>query len=307
MDLLKRARLGIVNESVVLYRYNMTGPTSAAAEPEDEAGAEKSGMGDAAGSQLAGSRAAVIRQVPAVTRAAAILRLLSRSETPLGVQPIARELSLVPSTCLHILRALVAEELVAFDPVTKRYSLASGVVALARGMLRHDAFTNLVPPVLDGLAARHGATAIGVEATSLDHMTVVAIARPGGALALQVDVGSRYPALISATGRCVAAFGGHAAAALESRFVKLRWDNPPMLEAWRADVAETKRLGFAVDEGCYITGVTVVAAPVMPRGQLSHALVVVGVSERLRRIGLTLLGQELREEASRLTRRLEGA
>jgi DNA-binding IclR family transcriptional regulator len=253
------------------------------------------------------SEVATLRQVPAVTRAAAILRLLARSEAPLGVQPIARALGLVPSTCLHILRALVAEELVSFDPATKRYALASGVLALARAMLRHDAFGNLAQRVLDGLAERHGATAIGVEAASLDHIVVVAISRPGGALRLQVDVGSRYPALISATGRCIAAFGGHPVASLESRFAKLRWDNPPTLAEWRTDIAATRAAGYAVDEGHYITGVTVIAAPVMPRGRVSHALVMVGVSERLRRTGLAALGEELRAEATRLTAQLEGA
>lgn len=249
---------------------------------------------------------AVIRQVPAVTRAAAILRMLSRSEAPLGVQTIARALRLVPSTTLHILRALAAEELVAFDPATKRYSLASGVVALARGMLRHDAFSNLVQPVLDGLAARYGATAIGAEAASLDHIVVVAISRPGQALRLQVDVGSRYPALISATGRCVAAFGGHPWPALESRFAGLRWQNPPSLDQWKHDIGTTARAGYAVDEGRYIAGVTVIAAPVMPRERVSHALVIVGVSEQLRRIGLAAIGEELRSEAATLSRRLAG-
>ncbi|WP_270933661.1 IclR family transcriptional regulator [Falsiroseomonas oryzae] len=252
----------------------------------------------------AAGQAAVIRQVPAVTRAAAILRLLSRSEAPLGVQPIARALGIVPSTCLHILRALVAEELVAFDPATKRYGLASGVVALARGMLRHDAFSNLAQPVLDALAHRHGATAIGVEVASLDHIVVVAISRPGQALRLQVDVGSRYPALISATGRCIAACGGHPWPALERRFAGLRWQDPPSLSQWRADIAATAQAGYAVDEGRYIAGVTVVAAPVMPRGRVSHALVMVGVSAQLRRIGVAALGEELRAEAAVLSRRL---
>jgi DNA-binding IclR family transcriptional regulator len=249
---------------------------------------------------------AVIRQVPAVTRAAAILRLLSRSEAPLGVQPIARALGLVPSTCLHILRALVAEELVAFDPRTKRYGLASGVVALARGMLRHDAFSNLAQPVLDALATRHGATAIGVEAASLDHIVVVAISRPGQALRLQVQLGSRYPALISATGRCVAAFGGHPWPMIEKRFAALRWQNPPTLAEWRADIAATASAGYAVDEGRYIAGVTVIAAPVMRGGGVSHALVMVGVSEQLRRIGLSGIGEELRAEAAALALRLAG-
>lgn len=247
-----------------------------------------------------------IRAVPAVTRAVAIMRMLSRSETPLGVQAIAKALGIVPSTCLHILRALVAEEMLMVDPATKRYALASGVVALARSMLRNDPFSNLAQPVLDRLAAEYGTTAIGVEAAGLDHIVALAIARPSQALRLQVDVGSRYPALISATGRCIAAFGGHSSQELERRFHKLRWEDPPTLEQWRADVHATQQSGYAVDEGRYIAGVTVIAAPVMLRGRLSHSLVLVGVSEQLRRQGFTAVGTALREEAADLSRRLQG-
>lgn len=252
-------------------------------------------------------RGPVVRQVPAVTRAAEILRLLARSEAPLGVHAIARELGLVPSTCLHILRALAAEELVSFDPETKRYGLSSGVVALARGMLRRDPFSNLAQPVLDDLSGRHGVTAIGIEVASLDHIVVVAISRPGHALRLQVDIGSRYPALISATGRCIAAFGGYSAGEIDRRFRALRWDNPPSLAQWRDDVEATRHAGYAVDEGRYITGVTIITAPVMPRRRMSHGLVVLGVSEQLRRTGHVALGEELRERAAELSRRLADA
>ncbi len=255
----------------------------------------------------AADRAAVIRQVPAVARAAAILRLLSRSETPLGVHAIARALRLVPSTCLHILRALAAEELVSFEPETKRYALASGVVALARGMLRRDPFSNFVQPALDRLSARHGVTAIGIEVASLEHIVVVAISRPGQALRLQADVGSRYPALVSASGRCIAAFGGYAWSEIDRRFRAVRWDNPPTPEEWRADVEATRLAGYAVDEGRYIAGVTVITAPVMRRGRMSHGLVALGVSEQLRRIGHAQLGEELASEAAALSRRLEDA
>jgi len=257
--------------------------------------------------EAAGNSGAVARAVPAVTRAVAILRLLSRSEAPLGVHAIARPLGMVPSTCLHILRALVAEELLSVDPATKRYALASGVVALARGMLRNDPFANLAQPVLDRLAAEYGTTAIGVEATGLDHIVALAIARPGHALRLQVDVGSRYPALISATGRCIAAFGDHSWKEMERRFHTLRWENPPSLQQWRDDVQATRESGYAVDEGRYITGVTVIAAPVMPRGRVSHAIVVVGVAEQLRRLGLEDIGTAMRAQAAALSLKLEGA
>lgn len=250
-------------------------------------------------------RDAVIRRVPAVSRAAAILRVLSRSEAPLGVHQVARALGLVPSTCLHILRALVAEALVSFDPATKRYGLSSGIVSLARGMLRHDQFSHLAQPILDEIAGRDGVTAIGVEAASLDHIVVVAMSRPTHALRLQVDIGSRYPALISASGRCIAAFGGHAWPDIERRFKALRWDNPPDPAQWRADVEATRVQGFAVDEGRYIAGVTIIAAPVLRRARVSHALVVVGVSEQLRRVGHAALGEELRGRAAALSGQLD--
>ena len=85
------------------------------------------------------AKAVEASRAPAISRAAAVLRLLGRSDTPLGVHAIARELGLVPSTCLNVLRALVAEELVSFDPDTKRYALEAGVLTLARHWLHHGA------------------------------------------------------------------------------------------------------------------------------------------------------------------------
>src|SRR5262245_14207007 len=135
-----------------------------------------------------------VRQVPAVTRAVAILRLLGRSEEALGVNAIARALGLVPSTCLHILRALTAEGLVAIDTATKRYRLDAGLLAIAGGALSRSGFRELAQPELDRLAHRHRVTAIGVQVIGLEHIVVVAISRPDHALRLHVDIGSRFPA-----------------------------------------------------------------------------------------------------------------
>ncbi len=243
-----------------------------------------------------------VRAVPAVTRAVAILRLLGRSEEPLGVNAVARALELIPSTCLHILRALVTEELVAFEPATKRYRLDAGLLTMARTALRQNSFAEQVQPALDRLSRRHGVTTMGVQVFGLDHIVVVALARPDHALRLHVDIGSRYPALISASGRCIAAFGGHPWSRLERRFRGLRWDRPPSLSTWRAEVDTTRQKGYGVDAGHYITGVTVVAAPVRPTADtVSHVVVVVGVREQVREIGIELLGRELRTIADALS------
>jgi DNA-binding IclR family transcriptional regulator len=224
----------------------------------------------------------------------------------MGVHAIARALGLVPSTCLHILRVLTAEHLVAVDPATRQYVVAAGLIALARTALRQHTFPAAVQPVLQQLAAIYRATAIAVQASGLDHMVVVALARADSPLRVHVDIGSRFPALISATGRCVAAFGNHAWADIRARFGTLRWDVPPTLASWRSQVRAARSAGYAIDDGQYIRGVSIVAAPVhMPNGSI-NALVVVGVSEQLRRIGLTLVGEELRKRAAEVSRLLGG-
>ncbi len=246
-------------------------------------------------------------KAPAIARAAAILRLLGRSGAPLGVQAIARELGLVPSTCLYVLRALVAEELVAFDADTKRYTLEAGVLALARGWLRRNPFNDLAQPVLDRIGQRFDVTMLGVQIVGLDHMIVVATARSGQSFQLSMEVGSRFPALISATGRCIAAFEDHDVGELAARFATLRWDDPPDFSTWLDQVRRTRSQGYAVDEGNYISGVTVIAAPVTraPR-RLSHALVAIGIGGAIRRAGVETLGEALRRAAAMLSSQLSG-
>ncbi len=255
--------------------------------------------------QPAPAKGPVVRQVPALSRGIAVLRLLAAREAPLGVHEIARALQLVPSTCLHILRVLTEERLVAVDPANKKYAISAGLVALARSALRHNPFTTLAQPDLEELSARYRATAIAVEATGLDHMVVVALARGPLPLQLHVEIGSRFPALISATGRCVAAFGNHPWDEIKARFRKLQWDAPPSFAAWQAEVQQVRAAGFAVDDGQYIRGVTIVAAPVvMPNGSV-NALVLVGFGEHMRETGLTRMGQDLRDRAARLSKTLE--
>jgi DNA-binding IclR family transcriptional regulator len=243
-----------------------------------------------------------VRAVPAVTRAVAVLRLLSRNRTPLSLKAIAQALDLVPSTALHILRALVAEQLVRVNPLTKQYSLGVGMLPLARAVLENSDFPSLVRPKLDDLSSRHGVTAIGVELPDLDHMVVVALARAQAPVRLHVDVGSRFPALISATGRCLAAFTEHPSSEIESRFRRLLWHKAPSYAAWRKEVDQTRRQGFSIDRGNYIAGVTIVAVPVLGnRGKLSHTLVAVGLGNQLDRNASLKLARDMKSAAQEVT------
>jgi DNA-binding IclR family transcriptional regulator len=253
-----------------------------------------------------GASGARERQVPAVTRAVAILRALGRSETSLGVNAIARALGLVPSTCLHILRVLVAEGLVAFDTETKRYALDAGMLSLARSVVRRNSFAEQVQPHLDRITKQFGFAAVGVQLVGLDHMVVVAISRADQGIQFHVDIGSRFPALLSATGRCLAAFGDFSWRAIDARFKSLRWAKAPSEETWRREIAATREAGYAIDPGNYIEGVTVLAAPVFGDRGVLGTVVSLAVTEQLRRVGVATVGEELKRAADSVSTRMVG-
>jgi DNA-binding IclR family transcriptional regulator len=252
------------------------------------------------------AKAVETSQAPAISRAVAVLRLLGSRDEPLGVNSIARELGIAPSSCLYVLRALLAEELVSFDSDTKRYSQEVGVLTLARQWLRRDRFTELAQPAMDQISRDFRVTVAGMHIVGLQHIVAVAASQSRSSVQLSIQIGSRFPALISATGRCVAAFGGYSESELATRFQGLRWDQPLTFDRWMAEVAQTRAQGYAVDDGNYMSGLTVLGAPVWTRGKLSHALVAVGLGGALRRGNLSKLSKTLVSTAKALTAQLHG-
>ncbi len=246
-----------------------------------------------------------IRPVPAVTRAVAILRLLARARQPMNVKSISDELQLVPSTCLHILRALVAERLLSFEPASKRYKLGAGILALARGVIENDTFAQAAQPMLDEIARKWKVTAIGVEVLDLDHIIVTALANSQMPFRLHVDIGSRFPALISASGRLVGAFGGHSVETLRKTFDTLRWQKPLRFEDWLAEVELARQNGHTADIGNYIGGIAILAVPILDNYQrITHTIVTASIVDQLSSEDTAALTGELKEHAQRLSQQL---
>jgi len=245
-------------------------------------------------------------RAPAVARVAAILRLLSATQGGLGVNEIARRVELVPSTCLHILRALVEEGFVAFDPAQKTYRMGVGLLALVREGLAKSDFPQRIQGALDQLAD-HGVTAVAVELDNRERMVVVAISQSDDAfISLRVNVGSRFPALISATGRCVAAAMGLSREALKTRFDALEWASPPNFETWLAEIEQARRDGVGLDRENYIRGVTVVAT-LLPNAmaRTMRGIALIGFSHQLTGAQLKAVSKALATAAEAYGRGLD--
>jgi DNA-binding IclR family transcriptional regulator len=104
--------------------------------------------------------------------------------------------------------------------------------------------------------------------------------------------------MISATGRCVAAFSHHPPEEIERRFRALRWNNAPSYATWRKEVEATRRQGFSIDRGNYIAGVTIVAVPVLDAsGTITRTIASVGISSQLDRATALELAHDMQAAA----------
>jgi len=254
------------------------------------------------------SKPKVIRPVPAVSRAIAVLRHLARTDAPQGVVQIARALKLIPSTALHILRVLDSEGLVSFDPSTKKYQLAAGVLELANDFVSKNPLVQVVRPHLEDISRRHRCTAVAVEPSGSNHFIVIATTDINPGLSVRVTVGTRVPALLSATGRCFAAHGHWTRDELRTKFSALRWQNAPDFDTWCDEVDFARVRGFAIDRDNYIRGITIVAAPILSEGRGASrfvgALVAVGVTGQLQEPALEALAQSLQKATRKVSQQL---
>jgi DNA-binding IclR family transcriptional regulator len=248
--------------------------------------------------RIPGARA----EVPAVAAAIRILRHLAAAGGPLGVTPLARALGLNTSTCFNILRTLVQGELVRFDPEAKTYALDFGLVDLARAAFARGAEVTHVLPMMRQLALRHGVTVTLWRPGGHDRMMLEQMAESDRVMRIRMGVGQRLPLLIGAMGRIAGAFGGMTDAELRRRFEGLRWQRPFSFEDFLSQVEDTRRRGWALDDGHYVLGVTTLSAPVAAYG--TEGLSVVSATmfggqhdaAALERIGaeLVMLGLDIR-------------
>jgi DNA-binding IclR family transcriptional regulator len=211
--------------------------------------------------------------VGAVVNAVAILRHIGGRPEPSGVNAIARALSLSPSTCFNILKTLVREELVEFDPQTKTYSFAPGLAALVQGGAgRKDAF-RLAGPALEILAERYASTVALWRLTASGRLVLLGLAESAIATRIHMNAGLRIPRLAGAGGRCIAANLGLPRELAAREFQKLRWQNAISFQSYWDQVAEARERGWALDDGDFLHGVTTVAAPILDRSGVAQYIV----------------------------------
>jgi IclR family acetate operon transcriptional repressor len=237
-----------------------------------------------------------------VVQAVAILRHLGSLSDGAGVTAIARATRIGPSSCFNVLRTLVREDMVSFDPLTKLYRLGIGTVDLARTALGRDALINAARLPMARMAETHDA-AVGLwRLSAQERLILVGLAESDSATRIHMMVGQRQPAFAGASGRAVLSVRRLADAQILEAYAATRWQEAPGADRFLRQVRAAEARGWADDVGNINHGISTVATAICDRdGTVRFVLSLSIFSGRESEEGLAAIGEEL----SRLTRGLE--
>jgi DNA-binding IclR family transcriptional regulator len=198
--------------------------------------------------------------VRSVAQAFAILRVLGADKRGLTLSAIARTLSLNPSSCLNLLRALVLEGAVLRDDRARTYRLAADWIAAGLPRDAHSLWIEKARPAMDQFARTHDATIGFWRLVAGERLQLEALAESGAATRIHMVIGQRQPSGGGATGRSLAAADGIGIETLEQRYRTVRWARALSFDAYANQVSEAGARGFAVDDGFGHAGVCSIGA-----------------------------------------------
>ena len=247
--------------------------------------------------------------VQSVWRALTLLELLAEDDEGSRLTELAERSSLSPSTVHRMLTTLEARRFVQFDPSEGLWHVGREAFAVGASFVRRRNFVAQALPFLRQLRDNTRETAnLGIVedgeiivATQVESREIMrTIARVGG----------RVPMLASGMGKAMlSTYRPADVAAVIARFGLRQMTSATITgpDALTRQLEVARRVGYAVDDEEFVPGLRCVAAVV--HGQAGEALCAIsvsGLSARMERARLPLIGEHVARVAADLTRALGG-
>ena len=247
-------------------------------------------------------------QVPAATRALRVLRFLASQPDPVPLERVAAALDIPRSTAYHLVNAMIEQGFVTHLAEEQRYCLGVAAFEVGIGFARQAPLQRIAHRPLARLVDRTGHSAHLAVPHGRDVLYVLEERAPGRS-PLVSDVGVRLPAHLTASGRAILAAmpESQVRALYPSRdsFVDRHGQGPQTLSALRSVLTETRRRGYAVEDGEVTPGFASVAVAVLdPNGTPLAGIAV--TFDRHEDPDLGALVDEVSATAQSLTQRISG-
>lgn len=204
-----------------------------------------------------------MEQAQTVEKAVDILFHIHEQRSPVGVSAVARALEMPKSSTHRLCSTLARRGLLERDD-HGRYSLGMALLTLAFGIQERDPLIEVAQPILRRFADSVGETFFLVGARN-GSLYVLFKAEGGGVLPVSPRVGTILPTHATAVGKLYLAFAPEMiqpVAKKPQRFTSRTVVSQTIL---RTQVEKVRNQGYALSDGEWIDGLSVIAAPVRIR------------------------------------------
>lgn len=220
-------------------------------------------------------------QVPAATRALAVLTHLASAPGPVPAASIARAIGVPRSSTYHLLDAMRAAGFVVHIPEEERWGLGVAAFEIGAAYVRHDPLERLARPLLQGLVRAMSPVAVVAYLGVLHGSeTLYLVKAESRHLPVVTEVGVRLPAALTASGRAMLAAlpveQVRADFSTPRAWVDRTGRGPSNWSALRALLTAERDRGWSEEDGFITEGFASVAAPV--RNHLHLPIAAVGVT-----------------------------
>ncbi len=215
-----------------------------------------------------------------IDRAVMLLRLISNhGARGARLSELAGEAELVPPTARRILKRLTEHRLVAQDPDTQRYSLGALTYELGLASGFKPPIIAQVRPLMDRIAATLGDTVYLVVRSGFDAVCVERIEGSFPIKTLTLEVGGRRPLGVGAAGLALLAAQSDddIERILQANRELYRKISRLSADQVRADVAKTRRQGYAIRHDGITVGVAGVGMAIPNPGGVPYAAISVAM------------------------------
>lgn len=239
-----------------------------------------------------------------IDKAVDVLFALHGSGTALGVTALGRELGLPKSSAHRLLATLARRGLVERDEAG-RYRPGVALVTLGLGALEREPLVAIARETLQSEAAALGETVFLVAARA-GRLFVLDKAEGSGFLRAAPRVGDPVPIHATAVGKLFLALAPDQVALPAGPLERFTPRTPASRRALEPALAQVRARGHAENRDEWIPGLSVVAAPVIARGELRGSLAMAAPTARMDALAREAAAQRLCAAGARVGLRLEG-
>ncbi|HEX4108554.1 MAG TPA: IclR family transcriptional regulator [Solirubrobacteraceae bacterium] len=241
-------------------------------------------------------------RVPAVNRAMAVLRALEQ-RGPLTLGELITQTGLNRSTCFYLLRTLCEEGVIERDADGHAFRLGIGLVELGAAASEQLTYLGVAKRCLAELLEEMNATFVFYRRVSEEHIVLVDKLERPSRVRITVPLGAQLAIQGGSFGRCFLAHDPPElvdrllASGLPARTARSVTDP----DAFRAELPEVRRRGWAVDHEGFALGISTIAAPLFgPGGEILLALAAVTITSLLDEATTKDWGARLRAACDRI-------